>query len=274
MIIAAFSYAVVAAIVKSIEGIPVYEKLFFRVAFGFVFMLCYTLKKEIPIRGVNHIGLVARGITGFIAAFFYYLSISKIFLADAVTISNLYPFIVIILSAIALKEKIRSFHIAASMLGFLGALMMIRPGFTEINHYYFYALVAAVFTGITYTILKHVRKTDSCEVVVLYYSFISAVACIPFMLFLDFKVPTGLQLAQLISLGLAGSIYQWFVTSAYKYAPAGEVSIYSFSSIIFSCFIGIFFWNEAPAAITILGMVSIIAGAYIIFKGEKDEETR
>ena len=77
MLIAAFFYALMAAIVKSIEGIPLFEMLFFRNAFGVVFILLITLRKRIPLKGVNRIGLVSRGLTGFIAIAFYYLAINS-----------------------------------------------------------------------------------------------------------------------------------------------------------------------------------------------------
>lgn len=271
MIIAALCYAVIAAIVKSIEDIPVFEKLFFRNAFGLIFILGFTIKRKISIKGVNIIGLVSRGVTGFIAASFYYLALTNIHLADSVTISNLYPFFVVIFSAIFIKEKIRVYHIIALTASFLGAVLIIRPGFTDLNYYYIGALLSAAFMGITYTILKHVRETDSSEVIIIYFYSIAIMGCIPFMIFGHFTVPNLLQLVRLISLGLVGTLYQWFMTSAYKYAPAGEVSIYSYSSIVFSSLFGVIFWEEYPEVMTIIGMVSIIFGAYIIFKKDKHE---
>lgn len=266
MIIAAFFYALVAAIVKSIDGIPIFERLFFRTAFGTIFIVVIVIRNHIPWKGVNRIGLVSRGVTGFIAAAFYYMALTSAPIADTVTITNTYPFLVVVLSAVFLGEKIRPYHIIALLLSFSGALLIIRPGFTDLNLFYIYALLGSVFLATTYTILKHVRETDSSEVLILYYSVIATLLCIPFMLMGHFVIPDWYQLLQLIGLGLAGSLYQWFLNFAYKYAPAGEVSIYSYTSIVFSSAMGIILWGEYPVLTTTLGMVSIAVGAFVIFR--------
>jgi drug/metabolite transporter (DMT)-like permease len=268
MIIAAFAYAMVAVIVKTLDGIPVFEMIFFRNIFGIFLIIGIMYRRKIPAKGVNKIGLVARGIAGFISVVFYYMAVANTPIGETVALTNTYPFLVLILSAIFLKEKIKNYHIIALVLSFGGALLIIRPGFSTISGKYSYAIICAVFLAITYTILKHVRKTDSAELPVLYYSVIAIVGSIPFMVFGDFVVPQGKQLFLLICLGVVGTIYQWFLSTAYKYAPAGEISIYSYSSIIFSSLLGMMFWREYPTLATIFGMVAIIYGAYIILRKE------
>ena len=68
MIIAAIFATLMAAIVKSLDGIPVFEKLFFRTIFVIVFILLIMKRRHIPIKGVNKIGLIGRALTGFISA--------------------------------------------------------------------------------------------------------------------------------------------------------------------------------------------------------------
>lgn len=266
MVIAAFFYALMAAMVKSIDGIPVFEMLFFRTAFGSVFIIVLMLKRHISFKGVNKTGLFFRGLTGFIADAFYFISITKILLAETVTITNTYPFIVVLLSALFLREKIKRHHFIALILCFTGALLIIRPGFCVFNFDYIYAILTSIFIAITYTILKKVRETDPAEIVVLYFSVMTTLLSIPFMVFGQFVLPDAGQLAQLMALGVVGTVYQWFVSTAYKYAPASEISIYSYTSIVFSSVMGIVFWDEYPVLATIAGMTAIISGAFVIFK--------
>lgn len=268
MIIASLNYALVAAIVKTLHGMPVFEMIFFRNVLGAIFIIVIMLRRKIPMKGVNRIGLVGRAVAGFVSVVFYYVAIAKTPIGETVTLSNTYPFLVLILSAIFLKEKIKRCHIIALILSFCGALLIIRPGFSAVSGDYLYAILCSVFLAITYTILKHVRKTDSAEMPVLYYSVIATVLSIPFMIFGDFVMPQGRQLLLLIGLGIVGTIYQWFLSTAYQYAPAGEISIYSYSGIIFSALIGIAFWQEYPTITAIIGMLAIIYGAFIILKKE------
>lgn len=266
MVIAAFFYALMAAMIKSVDGIPVFEMLFFRTAFGSVFITVIMLRKHISFRGINKTGLFCRGLTGFIADALYFLTITKILLAETVTITNTYPFIVLLLSAAFLGEKIKRHHIIALVLCFAGAMLIIRPGFTGFNFDYTYAILTSAFIAVTYTILKKVRETDSAEIVVFYFSVVTTLLCLPFMIFGKFVIPNTVQLAQLIGLGLVGTFYQWFMSTAYKYAPAGEVSIYSYTSIVFSSVMGMIFWDEYPGLATVAGMIAIISGAFVIFK--------
>ena len=273
MVAAAFLYALMAAIVKAIDGIPLFEILFFRNIFGTVFIALLTIRQRISLIGVNKWGIFFRGVTGFIAIAFYYLAISKTPLGETVTISSTYPFIVLILSAIFLREKIKHNHLIALALSITGILLIVRPGFGEFNIGYVFAILTSLFTAITYTILKYLRETDRAEVIVFYFSLLGTVFCLPFMAFGHFVWPDTVQILQLVGLGLAGTLYQWFISTAYKYAPAGEISIYSYTSIVFSSLMGILFWGEYLVFATIIGMLAIIGGALVIYHKDKGKKT-
>lgn len=265
---AALAYAVVASIVKALAGIPVYEILFVRSFFGLIFILLLVKKQgwnREGIRAVNLFGLVARGITGFFAAMFYYASLKYVPIAEVVSITNTYPLIVILLSGLFLKEKIYPAHFAAFTLSIIGTALIINPDFSDIDLRYLEAVASALFTGVTYTILKYVKRTDTSEVIIVSFSFISTVACIPFLFSTEIIWPNPHQSLLLLLLGLMGFLYQWFVTSAFEYQPAGDVSLYSYLSIIFSLALGAAIWNEVPSFIAIIGIGCIFAGTRLIY---------
>jgi len=273
MVIAAFVYALLSANVKWIQGIPVFEKMFFRTFFGLVMVSVIVWREKIPIKGNNHFSLIGRGVTGFISTFFYYMALTYAPMAEAVTLSNTYPFLLAILCWIFLGEKIRSFHLIALVLSFVGAVLIIRPGFAEINFYYIIAVLAAVFMAITYTFLRKARETEDTQVIVLWYSAICALGCIPVMLFEKPVMPTLFQFFQLLSLGIIATIYQLLLSKAYKYAPATEISIYSYTTIVFSSILGFIVWAEVPAIFTVIGALLIISGAFVIFRCENKKST-
>ena len=265
---AAFFYAMIAVSIKWIDGIPPLEKFFFRSVFGLVFICIFMARYRVSFKYVNQAMLILRGLTGLAGGLTYYLAVSKAPLAEVITLSNMFPFMVVILSAIFLKEKIKSYHIAAVAISFAGALLVIRPGFSGMNIYYIVAFSSAVFTAFSYTILKHLRTTDTSEIVVFYFSLIGVMGCVPIMLLGQFVMPTAYQFFQLSVLGLNATIYQWLVSSAYKHAPAGELSIYSYTTILFSSLMGILFWQEYLMPATVLGIICIFIGGYIIFRRE------
>lgn len=263
---AAFFYAMVAVSIKWIDGIPPMEKFFFRSIFGLVFIIAFMLKSGASFKYVNQTMLILRGLTGLAGGLTYYLAVSKAPLAEVISLSNMFPFMVILLSAFFLKEKIKSYHILAVAISFAGALFVIRPGFDDINIYYIVAFASAVFTAFSYTILKHIRTTDTSEIVVFYFSLIGVLGCIPIMVLGQFILPTPFQFFQLSILGLNATLYQLLISSAYKYAPAGELSIYSYTTILFSSLMGILFWQEYLMPATVFGIACIFIGGYIIYK--------
>ncbi len=272
MILAAFVYALLSATVKWIHDIPVFEKMFFRTFFGLIFVSVIIWKNKISLKGVNRFSLVGRGVTGFISTMLYYMALSYAPIAETVTLSNTYPFLLAIFCWIFLGEKIKPFHIVALSLSFIGAVMIIRPGFTDVNKYYIIAVLSAVFMAITYTFLRKARETDNSQVIVFWYSAICTVGCLPIMFFEKPVMPSLFQFFQLISLGIIATVYQLIMSTAYKYAPATEVSIYSYTTIIFSALLGIIVWSEIPAVFTWIGAGLIILGAYVIFRGQNKKE--
>jgi drug/metabolite transporter (DMT)-like permease len=265
----AFFFSMIGVSIKWIDGIPALEKFFFRSVFGLLFICIFMVRSKIPFKYVNLPMLILRGLTGVVGGITFYVAISGAPMAEVTTLSNIFPFMVVILSAIFLKEPIRRFHIIAVVISFIGAMFVIRPGFTEINIYYIIAFVSAIFTAFSYTILKHLRITDTSEIVVFYYSIIGVLGCIPIMILGNFIIPTPFQFFQLLVLGLNATLYQWFISSAYKYAPAGELSIYSYTTIVFSALMGILFWQEYLVPATIIGILCIFIGGYVIFRKEK-----
>lgn len=268
MVIAALVYAVISALVKGLDGIPVSEKMFFRNLFGLIMVIVIVWREKPDIKGNNRFALIGRGVTGFISTFLFYAALSYAPIAEAMTLSNTYPFLLAILCWVFLGERIRGFHILALVLSFIGAVVIIRPGFAEINIYYIVAVLSAAAMAVTYTFLRKARMTEDTQVIVLWYSAIISLMCIPAMIFQGFVLPSLFQLLRLLLLGIMGTVYQLLLSHAYRFAPATEVSIYSYTTLIFSALLGLIVWGEVPGIFTIFGVALIILGAYVIFRGE------
>ncbi len=272
MLAAACFFALTAAVVKSLTGIPVAEKVFFRNIISLVPIIVLAYKKQGSKRylaGNNKLFLILRGILGLIATGGYYYALSNAPLADTVTLTNIYPFFVIIFSWFFIKEKIKKVHIYTFLLSLMGAVMIIRPQFDSINLFYIFAFFSAVFTGGAYTAVKYLQKTDETLVIMFYYSLITAIAFLPLVLMGHFVIPKGWGLIKLLMLGVTGTMYQICMTTAYKYAPAGEIAIYSYASIVFSGIIGLLLWNEIPTLLSLAGSVFIITAAFINYKARQ-----
>lgn len=272
MVVAAFVYALLSITVKWIQDVPVFEKMFFRSFIGILVVSVTLYREKLNIWGNKQLPMLGRGITGFCSTALYYAALTYAPVAETVTLSNTYPFLLAIFCWIFLGEKIKPFHIIALSLSFIGAVLIIRPGFTVVNRYYIVAVLSAVFMAMTYTFLRKARETEHPSVIVLWFSVICSVGCVPVMIFGDFVWPTPFQFFQLLILGFVATVYQLIMSTAYKFAPATEVSIYSYTTIIFSALLGFIIWAEVPPVFTVIGAVLIVTGAYVIYRGNNRKE--
>ena len=269
ILLSALFFALMAATVKYLGDMPVVEKIFFRNLFGVIIAFYLVKKKGRSLKGNNTKLLFLRSLTGLLGIAAYFYALSKIYLADAVILNKMSPFFVVILAAIFLKEKIKKPQFIALVLAISGAMMVIKPRFDYTVIPALVGLLSAFLAGCSYTIIRHLKKTDYPETIVFYFTLISSLAMIPFMLAGQFVMPTGPQILALLGLGIFATTAQLLMTNAYHYAPAGELSIYTYSNIIFSTIIGLVIWGEIPDLLSILGGVAIIIAGIINYRSKE-----
>jgi drug/metabolite transporter (DMT)-like permease len=115
-----------------------------------------------------------------------------------------------------------------------------------------------------YICITFIGKNESIYTVVFYFSTLSSIFCIPFMI-ANFELPGIKELALLLLLGALACAGQISLTYAYNGSPASEISIYDYTNIIFSSILGFLFLNEVPDKLSIAGGILIIASSLILF---------
>ena len=88
--------------------------------------------------------------------------------------------------------------------------------------------------------------------IVFYFSMFSCVLLLPWLIF-DFAPMTMKQLGTLLMAGLFAAGGQFTITTAYTYAPAGKISIFDYSQIIFATLLGFFLFGEIPDGYSFIG---------------------
>ena len=90
------------------------------------------------------------------------------------------------------------------------------------------------------------------------------------MLFGTFTIPSTKQLIFLLSTGLTAAVGQFGLTHAYRLAPANEVAIYNYTSIVFAGILGFLFWRELPDMLSLIGSITIIfVSIYLYFYNKR-----
>jgi drug/metabolite transporter (DMT)-like permease len=267
MIIATICFSLMAAMVKFLSHLPVMEIIFFR---NIPIMLIIPLmlkNKKISFWGNNKPLLLLRSLLSGFAVIAYFHTITVMVLTDAVTIKQLSPFFIILLASIFLGEKINFKKITIFVLAFLGALLVVKPGFRLDIYPAVIALLGAISTAGSHVAIRSLRLTDHPLVIVNYFGY--SIGLISFGILLwqgNFIIPDALSLFVLLLLGLAGLGGQFTLTKAYQMAPTKLVSVYLYLQIIFGALLGVLFFKEIPDLFSIFGAFLIIVSGYLNYK--------
>jgi drug/metabolite transporter (DMT)-like permease len=263
MLLSAASFAVMGAMVKAAGPVPVHEKVFFRNLVTLVVTALMALgRRQNPFGPTRHLGLlVARSLAGLCGVYLYFYALGHLNLADASLLNKVSPFFVTLLAAVWLGEKLTRRVAIGLLVAFAGAALVLEPVFSYEPLPALAGLGSALGAGIAYTIVRSLRGRERPWRIVFYFSLISTVAMTP-PLILDAVAPVGWQWVWLLGTGLAAAGGQVFLTLAYHRAPAGQISIWSYSHVLF-LIIGGVGWGERPDLLVYVGGALIVAAALL-----------
>ncbi|OEH91576.1 DMT family transporter [Bacillus solimangrovi] len=266
LLISAFGFAMMSTFVKISGDLPTIQKTLFRnlisaiISFGFVMYY----KERLFGKRENFKLLLLRSTLGTLGIIFYFYAIDQLVLSDADMLNKLSPFLLILFSAIFLKEKAETYQIVAVLIAFLGSLLIIKPQFSLDTVPYMAGLMSSVFAAGAYTLLRVLGTKEKFYTVVFFFSFFSTVVLLPFVI-IFYEPMTLQQLSFLLLAGFFATIGQFGITMAYKFAPAKEISIFSYTNIIFTAIISIIIFNQSPDVLSIIGYIIIFAASLYMF---------
>jgi drug/metabolite transporter (DMT)-like permease len=270
MLMSSLFFAVMASAVKLAGDLPTMEKVFFRNVVGFLFSGALIWRQGGSFTGTDRKALLYRSFFGFLGLVCYFYAIDRLPLANAVILNQMNPFITMVLAFIFLREKVLKPQWVALMLAMAGIFLIIRPGAGYTLAPALVGLLSAFFAAAAYTVIRHLRLTDQPMTIVFYFTGFTTLATLPFMLVGDFVVPSAYQLLALLTVGVTATIAQFFMTHAYRYAEAGDLSIYSYGNTIFSMFIALLLWREFPDFLSLAGVLLVICGAYLNWRARHE----
>lgn len=273
LLISAFSFAVMALFINLAGDMPVFMKAFFRnlVAILMSYIMLARSPEKFKIRKGSMPGLIMRASFGTIGILANFYAISHTNMSDAMMLNKLSPFFAMLTSIIILKEAADGFQWAALLTAIVGAVFVVKPSFLFKNlgvsgdslFPLLIALIGGICAGIAYAFLRKVTlKGERPLIVVAFFSTFSCIILIPFIIF-TYQPITLYQLLCCIMTGVAACFGQIFITSAYAACPAKEISIYDYSTVIFTAFLGFLVLGEMPDWLSLAGY-AIIIGASVL----------
>tara|TARA_B100001971_G_C18199868_1_gene543873 strand:+ start:322 stop:1167 length:846 start_codon:yes stop_codon:yes gene_type:complete len=243
-----------------------WARYFFTVIFTFPVILIFY-RQEFKWTEKPKLQLI-RGLILLSANILFFYSISIISLAKALTLAFIAPLIVTALSPIILNEKVGFRRWTAVIIGFIGSLIVIRPGFIEFN----FASLAAIGTGILYGFYLIVtRKLSTSDSPLLTLLLTGIVGAIIISIFTPtFWIwPTSIQWSMMVAIGFFASLGHLFLILSLKYADASKLAPFSYFEIITNIIIGYYFFSDFPDNATFIGLFIIISSGIYIFYRER-----
>jgi len=211
---------------------------------------------------------ILRGLILLFANICFFYSISVIALAKALTLAFIAPLIVTAFSPLLLGEKVGFKRWTAVVIGFIGSLVVIRPGFLEIN----LASISALGTGFLYAfyliITRKLSTSDNPLLTLLITGMVGAVLVSLIIPFYWVK-PTINQWSLMAGIGIFACIGHLFLILSLKYADASKLAPLGYTEIIPNILIGYYFFSEIPDSWTYLGLVIIVLSGLYISRREK-----
>lgn len=268
MILSTLSFSVMQLIVKVSSGsIPTMEQVFARNLLTLLLALVLIIKDKAPAFGKrgNRVALIGRSLCGFIGVVGYFYATNNMDVADASMLHRSSPFFTILFAAIFLKDKLKKIHLIALILGFLGALMVIKPSF-DLSALLpvVVGLISAAGAGAAYVFINYIKGKESNATIIFMFSLVSCVLSLA-MGVSSFIMPQGMDWILLLGIGLFAGFGQMALTQAFKMASPGEVSIINYLGIIFSAILGFVFLNEIISLKSFIGMIMIFSAASLLY---------
>ena len=238
-----------------------WARYFFTVVFTLPIMI-FFFKKQLVWSDKPKLQIL-RGLILLSANICFFYAISIISLAKALTLAFVAPLIVTAFSPVMLGEKVGFRRWTAVVVGFVGSLVVIRPGFVELN----FASLAALGTGILYgfylIITRKLSTSDNPLLTLLMTGMVGAIlvsAIIPFY----WVKPSLNQWSLMAGIGVFACIGHLFLILSLKYADASKLAPLGYTEIIPNVLIGYYFFSELPDDWTYLGLfIIILSGLYI-----------
>lgn len=251
-------------------GVPILQIVWARLFFGMLMTLPFALK----------IGGVAalrpdpfwihslRGIFLGGATFFFFWALKFLPIADTLAIFFVQPLIVTMLSPLMLGEKIGFRRWAAVVVGFIGTLIIIRPGFQTFNPGMLMALAAGFSLAIYMLLTRKISGRVNAIVTTFQTNLIGAVLTSVAVLFL--WQPLSLDQWLLFPLlGLIATVGHTFIVKAYDHAEASLLAPFAYAEMIMAVAAGWYFFGDFPDRFTFLGVGILIACALYISYRER-----
>ena len=265
-IAAFFLFSIMAVCAKLLsERHSVIEIAFYRNLIGtlpFLFLIFVLGKREILIIKSRPAAVGFRAVLGAVSLTTTFAAFSIMPMAETTVLLFTASLFIPVLGVFVLGERVGPYRWAAVFIGFAGVVVMASPAGNLNTLGIAIALTASLMHAVLQVVLRYLGKFESPETVTFYFMVIGTLITalpLPFIA----VTPALDEIPLLFGLGLTGAAAQWFLSVAFRNAPAAVVTVFNYTGIVWAMLFGWMIFNDWPAPLVLLG-VAIVIGSNVL----------
>ncbi len=265
-IAAFFLFSIMAVCAKLLsEQHSVIEIAFYRNLIGtlpFLFLIFVLGKREILIIKSRPAAVGFRAVLGAVSLTTTFAAFSIMPMAETTVLLFTASLFIPVLGVFVLGERVGPYRWAAVFIGFAGVVVMASPASNLNTLGIAIALTASLMHAVLQVVLRYLGKFESPETVTFYFMVIGTLITalpLPFIA----VTPTLDEIPLLFGLGLTGAAAQWFLSVAFRNAPAAVVTVFNYTGIVWAMLFGWMIFNDWPAPLVLLG-ATIVIGSNVL----------
>ena len=269
MVAAAVSFSVMMLTVRFASAeLHSFQIVFLRNTFGLCLMLPFALRCGLALFRTKRLGLYAvRGSLDCVSMFCWFAAIALLPLGQMVSLTFAGPLFATIGAALILGENVRSARWIAVALGFIGVIIVARPGAETLSPYLALPLLSAAFGAGATLAVKRLSRTEPSDRIVCFMMLILAPLSLPPALMV-WETPTMAALALVLATAATGNIGHLCVAKAFRLADASALLPITYTKLPITAFFGYWFFLEIPDAYTWIGAAVIIGATLYVAHSE------
>ena len=213
---------------------------------------------------------IVRGAAAALSATLFIFGIAHIALTDATAITFVAPLFVTILGATVLREPVGIRRWSAVFVGFLGTIIIVRPGFESFHPAYFLIFTAAFLFAVRQVVSRHLSTVDKTATTVAYTAFASILMLGVFQPAVWITPETGIHIAMIVAMAALGGAGEFLVIKSPEIATSVSVAPMHYTIIIWTSLYGYLVFDKIPDTLFWVGTILIImSGLYVLARGNK-----
>jgi drug/metabolite transporter (DMT)-like permease len=232
-----------------------------------------------------------RGLFYFLSYTTHFMGLAALPLAEIAAIKFSGPLMITLLSVVLLGEKVGPRRWGALLVGFMGILLIVRPGLASFNMGSVFILISVLFYALSAIITRKLQTTDSSATMSYYSSLVYLMATLVLaplviavgdfpkahpsvaFLFRPWAMPSFLDWAVMSGLGFIWAGGMYFIARAYSVALASAVAPFEYLAMPINIMWGFLLWHEVPTWMTIAGaLLTLVSGMYVLYRERRERQ--